>query len=329
MKRIYIDDTLYRLAQNYAKDPFARRRNDFERPPKLLRDLHSALPAASVNYREYVQKIIDEYELLNCLKPSQIDNKKQEFDRIVPEADLDKSFVIEAKSHKFYELVVNALRYENLRQSDYIRNSGYMGLSIKTCVYCNAQLAVVVKKTTGQTQAKFQLDHIRPKSKYPFLAISFFNLCPSCGNCNAAKSDNPVEFDLYTDNPCDDLNPFLFYVTKASIVEYMTSHNEESLKIGFLSTDGHRVLSKDHDKNFCITGIYNTQKDIVAELIQKKEIYTESYKQHLANQFKALFKDKSVINRLIIGNYDSIEDIHKRPMAKFTQDIARQLHLIK
>ena len=109
----------------------------------------------------------------------------------------------------------------------------------------------------------------------------------------------------------------------------MTSHNEESLKIGFLSTDGHRVLSKDHDKNFCITGIYNTQKDIVAELIQKKEIYTESYKQHLANQFKALFKDKSVINRLIIGNYDSIEDIHKRPMAKFTQDIARQLHLIK
>lgn len=67
----------------------------------------------------------------------------------------------------------------------------------------------------------------------------------------------------------------------------------------------------------------------MAELIQKKEIYTESYKQHLAKQFKDLFKDESIINRLIIGNYDTVEDIHKRPMAKFTQDIARQLNLIK
>ena len=169
MKRIYIDDTLYRLAQNYAKDPFARRRNDFERPPKLLRD--SRIPLyrqQALNHREYVQKIIiDEYELLNCLKPSQIDNKKQEFDRIVPEADLDKSFVIEAKSHKFYELVVNALRYENLRQSDYIRNSGYMGLSIKTCVYCNAQLAVVVKKTDRTNTSKISVGSHPTKVQIP------------------------------------------------------------------------------------------------------------------------------------------------------------------
>ena len=109
----------------------------------------------------------------------------------------------------------------------------------------------------------------------------------------------------------------------------MKSYDEECLKVGFLSTDGYQALSKDHDKNFSITGIYNTQKDIVAELIQKKEIYTESYKQHLAKQFKDLFKDESIINRLIIGNYDTVEDIHKRPMAKFTQDIARQLNLIK
>lgn len=330
MKRIYIDDKLYRIAKDYAKDPFARRKDvRFKRPSVLLQELYDALPAKARQYRKYIQKIIKEYEALNCLKPSLMDAKKQEFDQILPDTELCKTFIIGGKRSMFYELVVNALKYNELRKSDYIRHSGYLGLSIKTCIYCNAQLAVVVEKTAGGTQAKFQLDHIRPKSKYPFLAISFFNLCPSCGNCNSAKSKNTVKFDLYTDNPKDDLNPFLFYITQESIVKYMKSYDEECLKVGFLSTDGYQVLSKDHDKNFSITGIYNTQKDIVAELIQKKEIYTESYKRHLAERFKGLFKDESIINRLIIGNYDAVEDIHKRPMAKFTQDIARQLNLIK
>lgn len=330
MKRIYIDDKLYRIAKDYAKDPFAKRKDvRFKRPLVLLQELYDALPAKARPYREYIQKIIQEYEVLNCLKPSLMDAKKQEFDQILSAAALERPVTIGTKKQEFYKWIVKALQYDSLRKSDYIRNSGYLGLSIKTCVYCNAQLAVVVEKTTGETQAKFQLDHIRPKSKYPFLAISFFNLCPSCGNCNSVKNDNSVKFDLYTEDSEDDLNPFLFYVTKESIIKYMKSYDEECLQVGFLSTDGYRALSKNHDKIFSITGIYNTQKDIVAELIQKKAIYTESYKRHLAERFKGLFKDESIINRLIIGNYDAVEDIHKRPMAKFTQDIARQLNLIK
>ena len=33
--------------------------------------------------------------------------------------------------------------------------------------------------------------------------------------------------------------------------------------------------------------------------------------------------------RLLVGNYTRSKDIHKRPMTKFTQDIAKQLKLIK
>ena len=44
MKRIYIDDKLYHIAKDYAKDPFARRRKDFKRPPVLLQELYAALP---------------------------------------------------------------------------------------------------------------------------------------------------------------------------------------------------------------------------------------------------------------------------------------------
>jgi len=37
---------------------------------------------------------------------------------------------------------------------------------------------------------------------------------------------------------------------------------------------------------------------------------------------------KALINRLLIENYEKPSEIHKRPLAKFSKDIARQLHLI-
>ena len=35
------------------------------------------------------------------------------------------------------------------------------------------------------------------------------------------------------------------------------------------------------------------------------------------------------IARMITGNYSEYQNVHKRPLAKFTQDIARDLKLIK
>jgi len=40
-----------------------------------------------------------------------------------------------------------------------------------------------------------------------------------------------------------------------------------------------------------------------------------------------MFDNNSISNRLIVGNYVEPENIHKRPMAKFMQDLANQLEL--
>ena len=42
-----------------------------------------------------------------------------------------------------------------------------------------------------------------------------------------------------------------------------------------------------------------------------------------------LFPDEAFIDKLIIGNYTTPEECYKRPFSKFTQDIARELKLIK
>jgi len=80
---------------------------------------------------------------------------------------------------------------------------------------------------------------------------------------------------------------------------------------------------------FNIQEIYETQKDIAEELILKAEIYTDKYKENLKKQFKGLFPNEEILNRLLISNYSTEEELHKRPMAKFTMDIAKQVGLIK
>lgn len=58
-------------------------------------------------------------------------------------------------------------------------------------------------------------------------------------------------------------------------------------------------------------------------------IYNKAYTDSLKEGLKKLYKNKApMLERLLIGNYVDEKDIHKRPMAKFVQDIAKQLKLI-
>jgi len=85
------------------------------------------------------------------------------------------------------------------------------------------------------------------------------------------------------------------------------------------------------NKVLAIEGIYQTQNDIVAELIIKSEIYNETYRKSLEKSFQKLYGNGKMninFNRIIIGNYVESNEIHKRPMSKFMQDIARQLDII-
>ena len=111
-------------------------------------------------------------------------------------------------------------------------------------------------------------------------------------------------------------------------MDYWLTLNNEDLKIDFQSINADLTFLGDYNKMFDIQGIYDTQKDIAEELVHKAKVYSSAYKNDLVDNFNALFPDKTILNRLIIGNYDKIEELHKRPMAKYMQDIARDLKII-
>lgn len=247
------------------------------------------------------------------------------FDKIIPEHKRKKgSDFIPFKNH-----LISLMGYEKLRsdETSALFPKFFRELGIKVCVYCNSQLTVSVEDVNRKVVARFQVDHFVDKASYPCFSISFFNLYPVCASCNNKKGNKDVGFLLYTDEDYKTLDSeYKFILDDVSIAKYRISRKVKDLLVTF-NDNGHRL-----DEVFAIEGIYETQKDLAAEIIVKSEIYNETYKSSLQASFNKLYgKGKSSMNfsRFIVANYAEPREIHNRPMSKFTQDIARQIGLIE
>lgn len=246
------------------------------------------------------------------------------FDKIISQAYRDNNA---NKFIPFKDKLLKVLGYSFLRsnENNALYPKFYDNLGIKACVYCNSQLTITVDNKGGKKSAKFEVDHFIPKSDYPCFSISFFNLYPVCSSCNGKKSNNAVGFHLYS-NKSKEIKEsyFEFEIEKKSLAKFRLSCVESELNIEFKDS-----INSELNETFLLEGIYNTQKDLAAEIVLKSLIYNKSYQNTLRNSFEKLYGNRPLLfNRIILGNYADVKDIHKRPMAKFTQDIARQLKLI-
>lgn len=141
------------------------------------------------------------YLLLNFEKIVRANNEELQkfettFDRIISSKEMKSRAYT-----TFRNELINVMGYKELRDNfypDYFEKIG-----IKSCVYCNSQLALTVRKVNGNRSAKFQVDHYYSKSEFPCFSISFYNLYPVCGSCNNSKSNNKVTFNLYSNNYTD------------------------------------------------------------------------------------------------------------------------------
>lgn len=233
-------------------------------------------------------------------------------------------------STPFGKQLLTALNYNGFRNKFGTSVEEITGL--KTCPYCNSALTVVIRKSNRIKKARFQLDHFFPKVKYPFLSISFFNLIPACSNCNLGKGSTSVKLNTdfhpyFSETP---QNPFQFRLEESSILDYIDSKNKDDLQITFSNNKSNTsgITASHHNESYAILPLYNTQKDIAEEMIWKLEMYSNSRLNELETLLSGLNYSKEEIKRMIVGNYTEVVDIHKRPMSKFMQDIAKDLNLI-
>lgn len=207
-------------------------------------------------------------------------------------------------------------------------------LETRTCYYCNIHFVNEYefsedindenKNNKDKSRNEFTLDHYYDKGNYPYLALSLYNLIPSCYTCNSKLKKierfenlppNSINFDfhekikfkLFLTKDCKDLN-----VEKSKNLEIKLKDEDEN-------------KYKKYREIFRLDERYNAHKDIVFEMIKKAEEYPDSRLKELQELTGIPFQK---IKKDIFNLIEEDEDLSKKPFSKLIKDMSEELGLI-
>ena len=189
-------------------------------------------------------------------------------------------------------------------------------LRVNVCPYCNRQYTFTVKKSGEKKGVRPQFDHFYPKSSYPYLALSFYNLIPSCPTCNHAKGEKEIDINPYISGFNSNCR---FAVDRIDKCIFQGKDKDWNVSLP------HKGNHISHVKKFALSKLYNQHKDYVKEVAFKAQAYNDDYYNSLINSFSKLGLTRDEMNRLVFGNYIDPSDYSKRPLSKLTADILHQL----
>jgi hypothetical protein len=120
---------------------------------------------------------------------------------------------------------------------------------------------------------------------------------------------------------------FDFYIDQNNALEYLIGKRDYKLLKPKVKIVDARFNA--HNTTFNIEAIYEKHADVVEELVLKSIYYNKSRREELRKEFTDLKLSQSVIDRFVLGNYSLDSEINKRPLAKLSKDIGKQLKIIK
>jgi len=191
-------------------------------------------------------------------------------------------------------------------------------LGITVCPYCNRNFIY-----NAGSRRSSELDHFYSESEYPWLAVSFYNLIPSCKVCNQQKLTKTLPVNPYQTKAFTDWK-FRLKIRSANFY-----YDTKSFKIyGDAGNKLENELMREHISTLYLNKQYEKHKDYILEVIQKHVAYNDDYIDSLFRQFEgSLFKNREDVLRFVYANFITEEEIGNRPLAKLTKDITGQLGL--
>jgi hypothetical protein len=205
-------------------------------------------------------------------------------------------------------------------------------LNLNCCPYCNAQFTYTIRRGGARTRPHF--DHFYAKSVHPYLALSFYNLVPSCYVCNS----NLKSTEEFLDST--HLHPFIYgfedlYRFRANVdqADFVVNKNDFDLKLE-PCPDGDAVLSAKAErsiKSFALDIRYENHKDIASGLIISSYLYNYTKIKELLLGYKVgrhqLFTSEDEILELLMNNFLDKDQMHKRIFSKLTRDICDEFKI--
>lgn len=286
--------------------------------------------------RKIVTYIKDNFEQILTETPELHQKRIDEFDRLGYHNRIFNSTTKKLKP--IGRVIKDAFNYKGFRSSSkalWIANQ----LAIKSCVYCNTQYALTVEHA-NKTKMLFHLDHFFPKSVYPWLSLSLYNLIPCCASCNMSKSDNPYRLSENIHPYIDSLDEIAKYeADKISLVRFLLdiNNNEHEIDLKLNLRNPYPIdriaqnKLNNYKNDFKSETQYKQFNDVVAETYLKALFHNSYRKKELIKFFEKYHKttmSSELINRFIVGNYIDEKNLLKRPLAKMMRDISKDFGLI-
>jgi len=196
-------------------------------------------------------------------------------------------------------------------------------LKINTCYFCNIEFINKFKSSAdGKFKNGFTLDHYIDKGKYPYLALSLYNLIPSCYTCNSKVKGR---------DEINNLSPSSANFAFDEKVKFKTFMSNKNLQIA-QEDDFYLLLKEDFSLDyqnyldgFMLNERYEYHKYKVIEMINKRKEYPNSRIKELALLTK---KTEEEVKQDLFGEYLFEEDdLQKRPLSKLIKDISAELGL--
>lgn len=200
-------------------------------------------------------------------------------------------------------------------------------LNIRTCPYCNRHYTFTLSKKNTKVSPEY--DHFYDKSSHPLLAVSFYNLVPSCHTCNHVKGTK----DTAKINPYFSgfKSKFMLHDEKGDklIVDYdKVSMKERRNDYGKLTYSGLTEEERGNVQTFGLQGLYEMHDDYIKELLDKVVAYNPTVRQALVDAFQDQAYSPQQVYDFVWGRYLDEAQYQRRPLSKLTKDILEQLGIL-
>ena len=283
------------------------------------------------------------FEYIILVKPENIECLISRIEQRIIEQSLIQTKKISDKNNEIKKVFIYEVRermkeifkYDKF-QTKYITPFFTNNFNFTTCYYCNKDF--ILNFRALKQISTFQLDHFYDKGKYPYLALSFYNLIPSCSTCNSSKvkgSKDCFKYDarvgVFKNETCMIPNHKEFDFDQKVHFKLLLSDKCQDLHIKSKEDIAIPLKEKYSDKYqkyievFKLDERYSAHKDIVYDMMKNAELYPESRLKELQDLTGIPYQQ---IKKEIFHLIDDESDLSQEPFSKLRRDIAKELELL-
>ncbi|HEM3552414.1 MULTISPECIES: hypothetical protein [Streptococcus] len=202
-------------------------------------------------------------------------------------------------------------------------------LGVTVCPYCNRNYI----NNRGDRFAA-QMDHFYSKDEFPWLAVSLYNLIPSCGYCNHIKGTKALNVHPFIKKDVEETNlAFQYRYKSIDDIEVVISPNKD--KNQDIEAIKEKLQKLRDIETLNLKEAYEIHGIDIQNMLEREVRYSESYRDELRDMLKIdtvvqyydfyLSLTDDEIDRMIYGDVIFEEDIKNVSLGKFRKDIYQEI----